>query len=156
MSDVVWLTLVRYPPRVLSEGMGERGMRVAAWRLAAWVLALAWFPAGFHVGSSVAAGEMRWPADVDSWLILAVLAPAGLPLATACGGLWRRRHGVAACLALTVLVPAIVAGSVVLDPFGPVGVAACAVVASLPAWLLYSYVRLYRRAPRRGFRRRAV
>ena len=156
MSDLVWLTLVRYPPRVLSEGMGSRGMRVAARRLAAWVLALAWFPAGFHVASAVGAGEMRWPADVDSWLILGVLAPAGLPLATACGGLWRRGHGVAACLALTVLVPAIVTGSVVLDPFGPVAVAACAVVASLPVWLVYGYLRLYRRAPRRGFRRGAV
>ena len=156
MSDLVWLTLARYPPRVLSEGMGNGGMRVVAWRLVAWVLALAWFPAGFHVGSSVAAGEMRWPADVDSWLILGVLAPAGLPLAMACGGLWRRGHGVAACLALTVLVPAIVAGSVVLDPFGPVAVAACAVVASLPVWLVNGYLRRYRRAPRRGFRRRAV
>ena len=156
MSDLVWLTLVRYPPRVLSEGMGNRGMRVAVWRLAAWVLALVWFPAGFHVASAVAAGEMRWPADIDSWLMLAVLAPAGLPLATACGGLWRRGHGVAAWAAVVVLVPAIVGGGVAADPFGLVAVAVCAVVASLPAWLLYGYLRLYRRAPRRGFRRRAV
>ena len=48
MSDLVWLTLARYPPRVLSERVGGRGMRVAAWRLAAWALALTWFPAGFH------------------------------------------------------------------------------------------------------------
>ena len=156
MSDVVWLTLVRYPPRVLSERVGGRGMRVAAWRLAAWVFALAWFPAGFHVATAVAAGEMRWPADVDTWLMLAVLAPGGLSLATACGGLWRRGHGVAAWAAVAVLVPAIVGGSVAADPLGPVAIAACAVVASLPVWLLYGYLRLCRRAPRRGFRRRAV
>ena len=88
--------------------------------------------------------------------MLAVLAPAGLPLATACGGLWRRGHGVAAWAAVVVLVPAIVGGGVAADPFGLVAVAVCAVVASLPVWLLYGYLRLYRRAPRRGFRRRAV
>ena len=94
MSDLVWLTLARYPPRVLSEGMGNGGMRVVAWRLVAWVLALAWFPAGFHVGSSVAAGEMRWPADVDSWLILGVLALDSRHRAH--GGVSVRRSG-AAC-----------------------------------------------------------
>ena len=145
MSDLVWLTLVRYPPRVLSEGMGNRGMRVAVWRFAAWVLALVWFPAGFHVASAVAAGEMRWPADVDSWLMLAVLAPAGLPLATACGGLWRRGHGVAAWAAVVVLVPAIVGGGVAADPVRagggrgvrgrgqPAGVAPLRLSSSLPA-----------------------
>ena len=137
MSDFLPLTLVRYPPRNLSGRANGHGMRVAAAR-------------------GAAAGAMQWPADLDSWVVLAGLAPAGLPLALACGGMWRRGHGGAAWAVAAVLVPAVAAGSVAVDLLGPVAVAACAVAASLPAWLLFVYLRLFRQAPRRAQRRRGA
>ena len=155
MSDPVTLTFVRYPPRDLPERRGGDGKGNPARRVAAGVFALIWLPAGFHLAMSVAAGDMRWPANLDAWLLLATLAPGGLPLALACSGLWRRGHGVAACAAMAVLLPAIAAGTLVAEQVGPVAVVAFAVAASLPAWLLYAYLRLYRRAGRRGHRRNA-
>ena len=156
MSDFLPLTLVRYPPRNLPGRANGHGMRVAAARGAAAALALAWLPAVHHVAAGAAAGAMQWPADLDSWVVLAGLAPAGLPLALACGGMWRRGHGVAAWAVAAVLVPAVAAGSVAVDLLGPVAVAACAVAASLPAWLLFVYLRLFRQAPRRAQRRRGA
>ena len=156
MNELVALTLVRFPPRNLPGRSNVHGMRVAAARGAAAVLALAWFPAVHHVAEGAAAGAMQWPADLDAWVVLAGLAPAGLPLALACGGLWRRGHVVAAWAVLGVMVPAIAAGSVAVDLLGPVAVAACAVAASLPAWLLFVYLRLFRQAPRRVQRRRGA
>ena len=79
--------------------------------------------------------------------------------AGACGagaGLRRRGHVVAAWAVLGVMVPAIAAGSVAVDLLGPVAVAACAVAASLPAWLRFVYLRLFRQAPRRVQRRRGA
>ena len=96
VNEFVALTLVRYPPRDLPGRSNVHGMRVAAARGAAAVLTVAWLPAVHHVASGAAAGAMQWPADLDAWLVLASLAPAGLPLALACAGLWRRGHGTAA------------------------------------------------------------
>lgn len=154
MTVLISLTPVRYPPRTLLDRTGQHEMRFPAGRLAGGLFALIWLPAGFHLASAVAAGGMDWPAD-DAWLHLAALAPGGLPLALACASLWRRGHVVAACAALAVLVPAIAAGTVVVDLFGAVAIVAFAAVASLPAWLLYAYLRLCRRAPRRDFNRPA-
>ncbi len=153
MSEFVPLTLVRYPPRSLPGRANRHGIGIASARGAAAVLTVAWLPAVHHVASGAAAGAMQWPADLNAWLVLASLAPAGLPLALACGGLWRRGHGTAAWAAVAVLVPGVAAGSVAVDLLGQMAVAACAVAASLPAWLLFVYLRLFRRAPRRGQRR---
>ena len=89
------------------------------------LFALTWFPAGFFIASGVVDGALMWPAELDAWLALATLVPGGLPLALACGALWRRGHGVAALMVLA-LVPAIAAGSLVVALFGPIALVAFA------------------------------
>ena len=153
MTVLISLTPVRYPPRNLIDRTGEPRIRVSAGRLVGVLFALTWFPAGFFVASGVADGVLMWPAELDAWLALAALAPGGLPLALACGALWRQGHGVSALMALALLVPAIAAGSLVVALFGPIALLAFAAVASLPAWLLYAYMRLFRQWPRRERRR---
>lgn len=153
MTVLISLTPVRYPPRDLIDRTGEPRIRVSAGRLVGVLFALTWFPAGFFVASGVADGVLMWPAELDAWLALAALAPGGLPLALACGALWRQGHGVSALMTLALLVPAIAAGSLVVALFGPIALLAFAAVASLPAWLLYAYMRLFRQWPRRERRR---
>ena len=152
MTVLISLTPVRYPPRDLIDRTGDPRIRVPAGRLVGALFALTWFPAGFFIASGVVDGALMWPTELDAWLALAALVPGGLPLALACGALWRRGHGVAALMVLA-LVPAIAAGSLVVALFGPIALVAFAAVASLPAWLLYAYMRLFRQWPRRERRR---
>ena len=153
MTVLISLTSVRYPPRDLIDRTGEPRIRIPAGRLAGVLFALTWFPAGFFVASGVAEGVLMWPVGLDAWLALAALVPGGLPLALACGALWRRGHGVSAVMTLALLVPAIAAGSTVVALVGPIALVAFAAVASLPVWLLYAYMRLFRQGPRRERRR---
>ena len=149
MTQLISLTPVRYPPRDLVDRAPERGFRIPAVRLVTLLFALTWFPAGFWLASAVSGGAQALPADAEAWLMLAALAPGGLPLALACAGLWRRGHGLVAVAALAFFVPAIAIGSQVVDLFGPLALVAFAALASLPAWLLYLYFRLFRQGPRR-------
>ena len=135
MTDPVTLTLVRYPPRDFDDRRRGEGRRSAARGVAAAVFGAVWLPVGFHAGLA-AAGDLRWPMEVDAWLQLAALAGGGVPLALACRLLWRRGRALAACAALAVLAPATVAGTVAVDGFGPLAVATLAAAASLPAWLV--------------------
>ena len=144
MSEFVRLTLVRYPPRDIAAGRGRHGMRLPGRRAAAALLAVAWLPAAFHIVSAVA-GDVRLPGNGDAWLHLAGLALGGVPLAAACGLLWRRGHGLGACACAVLVAPAAVAGAIAVDGFGPVAAGMVAAAASLPAWMLYAFGR-----PRRG------
>ena len=151
MSIMISLTAARYPPRGIFRRSGGRGTRIG--RLAGGLFALTWLPALFHVASAVPTGDMSWPADSDAWMHLAVLMPGGLPLALACGRLWRRGHRVAAWCALGVLVPSTAAGSVEANLlFGLAAVLTYAAVVSVPAWLLYAYLCLARRGKHRPVR----
>ena len=149
MTVLISLTSVRYPPRDLVDRTPERAFRMPAGRLLTLLFALTWFPLGFWVASALTGGAQSLPAGSDSWLALAVLAPGGLPLALACAGLWRRGQGLAAVATLALFVPATAIGSQVVDPLGPLALVAFAALASLPAWLLYLYCRLFRQGPRR-------
>ena len=135
MTDPVTLTLVRYPPRNLSGRRGRRHARVPLRGIGAAAGSLLWLPAGFQLGLALA-GSTGLAADSASWFHIAALAAGGVPLALACRLLWRRGHAWAACAALAVLGPAAVAGTLALDGVGPFAVAAVAVAASLPAWLM--------------------
>ena len=144
MSEFVRLTLVRYPPRDISTRRGRQGMRIPGRRAAAALLAAVWLPAAFHIASAVA-GDVRAPGNGAAWLHLGGLALGGVPLATACGLLWRRGHGLGAWACAALVAPAAVAGAVAVDGFGPPAAGMVAAVASLPAWMLYAFGR-----PRRG------
>ena len=65
---------------------------------------------------------------------LAFVAPCGLPLALGCRRLWRLRYKRLACAAGIGLGVATIAASVVAGLPGPVAIAVCAVVLSLPVW----------------------
>ena len=144
MSEFVRLTLVRYPPRDIAAGRGRHGMRLPGRRAAAVLSAVAWLPAAFHI-ASVVAGDVRLPGNGDAWLHLAGLALGGVPLAAACGLLWRRGDRLGACACVALVAPAAVAGAVAVDGFGPLAAGMVAAAASLPAWTLYAFGH-----PRRG------
>ncbi|MDE0410304.1 MAG: hypothetical protein OXN81_20865 [Alphaproteobacteria bacterium] len=144
MTDPVTLTLVRYPPRNLAGRRGRRHERVPLWRIAAAAACFLWLPAGFHFGMALAGGT-GLAAYAGGWPQVAALAAGGVPLALACGLLWRRRRTLAVCAALAVLGPGAVAGTVALEGLGPLAVAAVGTAASLPAWLMCA-----RRSRRRG------
>ena len=65
---------------------------------------------------------------------LAVLAPCGLPLTLGCRRLWRLGYRRGAWWAGIALGTITVTASVFAGLLGPVAIAICAVVMSLPAW----------------------
>ena len=126
--------LARFPTRLIyrrarcidtprKSGDGSRGTGF-------WPLALLWLPAGFAAQAAarflaVTDGPPEpamWAATVLMGVSsLVVVAPCGLPLALGCRRLWRLG-------AMTV------AASVFAGLLGPVAIAVCAVIFSLPAW----------------------
>ena len=95
--------------------------------------AFLWLPAGLVAFAVVRFGPD--PATWESMLLMwarspAPVAPCGLPLAVGCRRLWRPGYGRTAWTAGVGLGAATVAGLP-----GPVAVAACALVVSLPAWI---------------------
>ncbi len=115
-----------------------------------WPLALLWLPAGvlaqaalrFGPGTVVTGDPHMWPSlpMAAGWLIPVV--PCGLPLALGCRRLWRLgcrrlwrlgyRRG--AWLAGIGSGAVTVAASVVAGLLGPLAIAVCAIVLSLPVW----------------------
>ena len=102
MNGLIWLTLLRYPPREFLGRSGREG--TGAGRLAVAGFALIWLPAVFCLASA-AAGGMPWQADPDGWVNLVVLVPAARPLALAFDRLLRRGRRVAAWSVFAVLAP---------------------------------------------------
>ena len=100
-----------------------------------WPLALLWLPTGVFATAAVlfwaepAAWTPMLPASAVS------LAPCGLPLALACRQLWRlgwRRAAWAMGAGLGAVTAPLAAGLP-----GPLAITACAVVISLPAWMMW-------------------
>ncbi len=107
-----------------------------------WPLALLWLPVGM-----VMQGVLRFGASAGAFAdpgtslaalgSLALLVPCGLPLALGCRCLWRlgyRRSAWAVGIGLGVVttMAAVFAGL-----FGPLAIAVCAVVISLPVWIVW-------------------
>ena len=99
------------------------------------MVGLLWLPAGFHLGVALGGGT-GLAADAAGWLHMAALAAGGVPLALACGLLWRQDRAWAAFAGFAVLGAVAVAGTLALEGFGPFAVATVAAAASLPAWLM--------------------
>ena len=114
-----------------------------------WILALLWLPAGIAAAAAVrlpAGGEAA--AEPGAWFAmaahtvfsLAVVAPCGLPLALGCRRLWRLGYRRGAWWAGIALGAMTVAASVFAGLLGPVAIAICAVVLSLPIWAAWYWL----------------
>ena len=114
-----------------------RGRRVGRWRF--WALALAWLPAGLVAQAMVRFGADWWVA-AQAGGRLAPAALCGLPLALGCRRLWWLGYHRAAWLAATGLGGATVAGALVAGLLGPVAIAGCAVVLSIPVWIAWYWL----------------
>ena len=107
-------------------------------RRAFWPLAFLWLPAGL-----VAFAVLRFRPDPATWESMLLMwarsltpvAPCGLPLAVGCRRLWRLGYRRTAWTAGVGLGAVTVAGSLVAGLLGPVAIAACALVVSLPSWI---------------------
>ena len=120
--------------------MEERGWIV---RHGFWPLALLWLPAGVVAQAAVRFGPATdGPPDPAMWAAtvlmavssLVVAAPCGLPLALGCRRLWRLGYRRGAWWAGVSLGALTVAASVLAGLLGPVAIAVCAAIFSLPAW----------------------
>ena len=114
-----------------------------------WSLALLWLPAGV-----VAQAAVRFlpatdgPPEPAMWAAtvlmavssLVVAAPCGLPLALGCRRLWRLGYRRGAWWAGIALGAMTVAASVFAGLLGPVAIAICAVVLSLPIWAAWYWL----------------
>jgi len=119
--DVKSVALIRH-------GKGKRMRHIEF-----WALALLWLPAGI-VAQAVARFGPSAIVAADT-LSLAFLAACGLPLAFGCRRLWRVDYRRTAWVAGVASGIASVAASVPVGLFGPVAVALCAAVFSLPVWI---------------------
>ena len=111
-----------------------------------WPLALLWLPAGVMVQAAVRFGPstagLAGPGEALAAAVsLAVSAPCGLPLAIACRRLWRLGYRRMAWFAGTALGVLTVAVCVFAGLLGPLAVAGCAVLISLPAWAAWLCLR---------------
>lgn len=106
-----------------------------------WALALLWLPAGFAAQAVARFGPEGGPwAEPGIWLPMAaqslvVTAPFGLPLALGCRRLWRSGRRRAAWTAGIGLGATTVAAGLYAGLLGPLVVAVCAAVLSLPVWI---------------------
>ena len=104
-----------------------------------WPLALLWLPAGTVAQAALRFGSSS-VAFADSGEALAALGslaigvPCGLPLALGCRRLRRLGCRRGAWVAGVVLGMLTVQATVVAGLLGPVAIAVCAAVLSLPAW----------------------
>ena len=104
--------------------------------------ALLWLPAGIVVLTLVRGFGLA--AEADSWLLLAVTGPCGLPLALAWLALLRAGWRRTAWAVFAVLGPLSVLGALAGGLLGPLGIAGYTLVLSLPAWIVYAVCRLRR------------
>ena len=109
-------------------------------RLGAGLFSLAWLPAGIALAAMVHGRSL--PAEPDAWLSLVPVAPCGLPLALAWVRLRKVGYPGAAWASFLVLAPATAFFSLFAGLLGPIAIAAYAIVLSLPAWALYTFLRL--------------
>ena len=110
-----------------------------------WPLALLWLPVGV-----VAQAALRFGPSVGAFadsgeamaalVSLAVTVPCGLPLALGCRRLRRLGYRRAAWLVGIPLGVITVWSAVVAGLLGPVAIAVCAVVLSLPVWLAWLWL----------------
>ena len=106
---------------------------------------LIWLPFGLMLTFIVRfpeqlASPMGWLSLLPALASLIIVAPCGLPLALACRRLWRLGYREAAWATMAVLGLVTVAVTVVAGLLGPVAIAACATILSLPVWIAAAIV----------------
>lgn len=107
-----------------------------------WPLALLWLPVGVAAQAAIRfmpvdappGGPHLSPAALAAAGSLILVSPCGLPLALGCRRLWRLRYRRAAWVAGIGLGAVTVAASLVAGLLGPVAIAICAIMLSLPVW----------------------
>ena len=121
--------------------MGDR-KRFKQWKF--WALALLWLPAGVAATAAVRfAGEPVSAVEPGVWptaFLMAVgslvpVAPCGLPLALACRRLWRLGYSRAAWMTGAALGALTAVASLFAGLLGPLAIAVCALLLSLPVWV---------------------
>ena len=110
-----------------------------------WPLALLWLPAGVVVQAMLRFGASAGAfADPDELLAalgsLAIAVPCGMPLALGCRCLRRLGYRRAAWAAGVGPGVPTVAGTVVAGLLGPIAIAVCAAVLSLPVWIAWGWL----------------
>ena len=110
-----------------------------------WPLALLWLPAGVMAQAVIRFGPSAVGfADAGEALAalgsLAVAVPCGLPLALGCRRLWRLGYRRAAWATGIGLGAVTVQATVVAGLLGPVAIAVCAAVLSLPVWIAWLWL----------------
>ncbi len=113
-------------------------------RLAFGLLALLWLPVG--IATTTPVRSMPWPVELHAWLSLVVTAPCGLPLALACLRLRWIGYPGTAWAAFAVLASVTAVASLFAGLLGPVAITLYALVISVPAWILYVFLRRTRRS----------
>ena len=151
MSGLVRLTLIRYPPRALSDRRDRREAWLPVRPLAGTVLVAAWVAAGIWMAASVANGDAAWPRDAGDWLLPAASAVGGLALVLGCGVLWQRGHRLATYATLPTMAVLAVAVNFGAGESKALLALGGSVLAGLPVWLLYAWLRMSG-AERRGRR----
>lgn len=127
---------------IASQAPGRRPSRIS--RVRFWLAALLWVPIG--VAATAVVRGFGLPLEPQAWLSLLVTAPCGLPLAFAWSALRGLGYPGAAGAVCGVLAVATIVLSLFAGLLGPVAIAAHAIIASLPAWILYAILRLRARA----------
>ena len=110
------------------------------------VVSLSWLPVAVVV-LTLARG-LGLPQEAGHWLPLAVSAPCGMSLALAWLALRRAGRERMAWVALSVLGPLSVLGTLAGGVLGPWGIVGYTAAISLPAWIGYAICR-WRRTRRR-------
>lgn len=121
---------------------GGRPSRIS--RVRFWLAALLWVPLG--IAATAVIRGFGLPLEPQAWLSLLVIAPCGLPLAFAWSALRSLGYPGVAGAVCGVLAVATIVLSLFAGLLGPVAIAAYAIVASLPAWIMYVILRLRGRA----------
>ena len=113
-----------------------------------FIVALLWLPVGLVVSALLRGFGFGGGPDTPTMalllaplLSLVVVAPAGLPLALACRQLRRRGYVRTTWAGAAVLAPVTVAASLLAGLLGPLAIAICAVVLSLPVWIAIAVLR---------------
>ena len=115
-----------------------------------WALALLWLPVGVM---ALAAVRFAPPAGFGTGFSQALMsasslvpvAPCGLALALGCRWLWRLGHRRSAWAAGIVLGMVTVPAATAAGLLGPLAIAACATVLSLPVWAAAGWLAWRRR-----------
>ena len=110
-----------------------------------WSASLLWLPLGIVVFAAIRGTLLPLPLEIQPWMSLLMTAPFGLPLALASHAIWKEKRTRTAWTTFLILAPITIVATLFAGLLGPLAIAICAIIFSLPAWALYAFLR-FRRA----------